>query len=71
MLRTIIIIIIIIIIYVMELDQMLTRSGLMHPEVSSKFCHDSFCQLGNSVSLPWVICYEAFYMLHPVSLIFQ
>jgi len=32
----------------------LTRSGLTYPEVSSKVCHDSFCQLENSVSLPWV-----------------
>jgi hypothetical protein len=40
---------------VMELGHLSTRSGLTHPEVSSKVCHDSFCQLGNSVSLPWVI----------------
>ena len=40
---------------VMELGHLLTRSGLTYPEVSSKACHDSFCQLGNSVSLPWVI----------------
>jgi hypothetical protein len=40
---------------VMELGHLLTSSGLMYPEVSSKVCHDSFCQLGNSVSLPWVI----------------
>jgi len=40
----------------------LTRSGLTYPEVSSKVCHDSFCQLGNSVSLPWVIYYGAFYL---------
>jgi hypothetical protein len=39
---------------VMELGHLLTRSGLTYPEVSSKVCHDSFCQLGNSVSLPWV-----------------
>jgi hypothetical protein len=45
--------------YVMELGHLLTRSGLTYPEVSSKICHDSFCQLGNSVSLPWVIYYEA------------
>jgi hypothetical protein len=36
---------------VMELGHLLTRSGLMCPEVSSKICHDSFCQcfitLGN------------------------
>jgi hypothetical protein len=51
---------------VMELGHLLTRSGLTHPEVSSKVCHDSFCQLGNSVSLPWVIYYEAF-CLHVVS----
>jgi hypothetical protein len=42
----------------MDLGHLLTRSGLTHTEVSSKFCHDSFCQLGNSVSLPWVIYYE-------------
>ena len=53
-------------IYVMELGHLLTRSGLMFPEVFSKVCHDSFCQLGNSVSLPWVIYYRAFY-LHVVS----
>ena len=40
----------------MELGHLLTRSGPTYPEVSSKVCHDSFCQLGNSVSLPWVIC---------------
>jgi len=51
---------------VMELGHLLTRSGLTYPEVSSKVCHDSFCQLRNSVSLPWVIYYEAFY-LHVVS----
>jgi hypothetical protein len=37
----------------MELGHLLTRSGLTCPEVSSKVCHDSFCQLGNSVSSPW------------------
>ena len=51
---------------VMELGHLLTRSGLTYSEVPSKFCHDSFCQLGNSVSLSWVIYYEAFY-LHVVS----
>ena len=51
---------------VMELGHLFTRSGLTYPEVFSKVCHDSFCQLGNSVSLPWVIYYEAFY-LHVVS----
>ena len=50
----------------MELGHLLTRSGLTYPEVSLKVCHDSFCQLGNSVSLPWVIYYGAFY-LHVVS----
>jgi hypothetical protein len=52
---------------VMELGHLLTLSGLTYPEVSSKVCHDSFWQLENSVSLPWVIYYEAFY-LHVVSL---
>ena len=47
---------------VMGLGHLLTRSGLTYPEVSSKVCHDSFCQLGNSVSLPWVIYYGAFYL---------
>ena len=51
---------------VMELRHLLTRSSFTHPEVSSKVCHDSFCQLGNIVSLPWVIYYDAFY-LHVVS----
>jgi hypothetical protein len=36
--------------YVMELGHMLTRSGLTYPEVSSKVCHSSFCQLGSNVS---------------------
>ena len=57
---------------VMELGHLLIRSGLTYPEVSSKVSHDSFCQLGNSVSLPWVIYYGAFiYMLYPVSLVYQ
>jgi len=60
------IIIIIIIIYVMELGHLLTRYGLTYSEVSSKLCHDSFFQSGNSVSLPWVIYCEAFH-LHVVS----
>ena len=51
---------------VMELGHMLTRSGLTYPEVSSKVYHNSFCQLGSSVPLPWVIYLEAFY-LHAVS----
>ena len=50
---------------VMELGHLLTRSGLTYPEVSSKVCHDSFCQSGSSVCLPWVIYYEAF-CLHVV-----
>jgi len=62
----IIIIIIIIIVYVMDLGHLLTRSGLTYPEISSKVCHNSFCLLRNSVSLPWVIYYEACY-LHVVS----
>ena len=55
----IIIIIIIIIISVTQSGHLLTRSGLTYPEVSSKVYHDSFCQLGSSVSLPWVIYLEA------------
>ena len=35
----------------MELGHLLIRSGLMYPEVPSKVCHDSFCQLQNIVSL--------------------
>jgi hypothetical protein len=47
---------------VMELGHLLTRSGLTYSEVFAKVCHDFLCQLENSVSLPWVICYEAFYL---------
>ena len=50
----------------MQLGHLLTRSGLTYPEVSSKVYHDSFCQLCSSISLPWVIYFEAFY-LHVVS----
>jgi hypothetical protein len=50
----------------MELGHLLTRSGLTCPEASSKVCHDSFCQSGSSVSLPWIVYYEAF-CLHVVS----
>jgi len=46
---------------------LLTRSGLTYPELSSKVCLDSFCQMGNSVSLSWVIYYKAF-CLHVVSI---
>jgi hypothetical protein len=63
MMMMMIIIIIAIIISVMELGHLLTLSGFTYPEVSSKVCHNSFCQLGNSVSLPWVIYYEAFFLL--------
>ena len=45
---------------VMDLGHLLTRSGLTYLEVCSEVCHDSFCQLGNSVSLSWVVCREAF-----------
>ena len=48
--------------YFMELGHLLTRSGLTYPEVSSKVYHDSFCQLESSVSLPWVIYFEVFYL---------
>jgi len=54
---------------VMGLGHFLTRSGLTYPEVSSKVYHDSFCQLGSSVTLPWVIYFEAFvevYVIHKV-----
>ena len=51
---------------VMELGHLLTRSGLTYLEVSSEVCHDSFCQLENSVSLSWVVCHKAF-CLHVVS----
>jgi len=50
----------------MELGHLLTRSGLTCPEVSSKVYRDSFYQSDSSVSLPWVIYFEAFY-LHVVS----
>ena len=50
----------------MELGHLLTRSGLTYPEVFSKVYHDSFCQMGSSISLPWLIYFEAFY-LHVVS----
>jgi len=46
----------------MELGHLMTRSALTYPEASSKVYHDSFCQLWNSVSLPWVIYYGAFYL---------
>jgi len=51
---------------IMQSGHLLTRSSLTYPEVSSKFCHNSFCQLHNSVSFPWVIYYKPFY-LHVVS----
>ena len=51
----------------MELGHFLTRSSLTYPGVSSKVYHDLFCQLGSSISLPWVIYFEAFY-LHAVSI---
>ena len=54
--------IIIIIISVMEMGHLLTHSVLTYAEVSSKVYHDCFCQLGSSVSLPWVIYFEAFYL---------
>jgi hypothetical protein len=57
--------IIIIIISVMQLGHLLTRSGLTCPEVSSKVCHDSFCQSDSSVSLTWIVYYKAF-CLHVV-----
>ena len=50
----------------MQLRHLLTRSGLTYLKVSSKVYHDSFCHLGSSVPLPWVVCREAF-CLHVVS----
>jgi len=50
----------------MQLGHLLTHSGRTYPEVSSMVYQDSFCQLGSSVSLPWVIYLETFY-LHVVS----
>ena len=38
----------------MVVGHSLARSVLTNPEISSNVCHDSFCQLGSSVSLPWV-----------------
>ena len=52
---------------VVQLGHLLTRSGLTYPEVSSKVYHGSFCQSDSSVSLPWVIYFQAFY-LHVVIL---
>ena len=43
----------------MQLGHLLTHSGVTYPEVSSKVCHDSFCQLGSSILLPWVMCFKA------------
>ena len=40
---------------VMQSGDLLIRSGLTYPEVSSKVYHDSLCQLGSIVSLTWVI----------------
>ena len=47
---------------VMQSGHLLTRSGLTYLEVSSKVYHDSFCQLGSSITLPWVIYFELFYL---------
>ena len=47
---------------VMDLGYLLTRSCLTYPEVSSKVYPDSFCQSDSTVSLPWVIYFEAFYL---------
>jgi hypothetical protein len=55
----------------MEMGHLLTRSGLTYPEVSAKVCHDSFCQSGSNVSLPWIIYYEAFYYYLRVLSIFS
>ena len=47
---------------VTDLGHLLTRSGLTYPQVSSKVYHDSFCQLGRSITLSWVIYFDAFYL---------
>ena len=47
----------------MQSGHLLTRSGLTYPEFSSNVYHDSFCQSYSSVSLPWVIYFEAFYIV--------
>ena len=49
-----------------ELGHFLAHSGLTYPEVSSKVYHVSFCQLASSISLPWVMYFETFY-LHVLS----
>ena len=46
----------------MQLGHLLTRSGLTYPEISSNVHQDSFCQSENSVSLPCVVYFEAFYL---------
>ena len=46
----------------MDLGHLLTLSDLTYPEVSSKVYRDCFCRLGSSISLPWVIYFEAFYL---------
>ena len=51
---------------VMQLGHLLTVPVSRIQKFLPEVCHDSFCQLGNSVSLPWVIYFEAFY-LHVVS----
>jgi len=52
----------------MQLGHLLTRSGLTYPEVTSKVYYDSFYQSDISVSFPWVMYFDAFY-LHVVSTI--
>ena len=50
----------------MQSGHLLTRSCLTYPQLPSKVYPDSLCQPDSSVSLPWVIYFEAFY-LHVVS----
>jgi len=47
---------------VMVLGYLLARTVLTYPEISSKVYHDFFCPLGSSVSLRWVIYFEAFHL---------
>jgi hypothetical protein len=44
----------------MELGHLLTRSDLTHRNTSSVLFTGSFCLFMFSVSLLWIICYEAF-----------
>ena len=56
----------------MQLGHLLNHSDLTYPEDSSKVYCDSFFQSDSSVSLHWVIYFEAFYLhFYTASLVFQ